>query len=277
MSIINVFQYYHLGHSIINFIFFYKIKKYIEENNIIINYYCHKKYHNNLLDFKCSDNINICDIDSFVFLEIKRRLKLRPIRDVSINNVKHSVYHLWQATENIPKGQPSAEDMLCCMFNLFLQHYNIPIRVNEFEYQDNDLIKRYSLLEENYKNIDILIINSTPMSDQYSYDKPSWDDFIIKLSNKYKVAVSEKINKTNENIVCLNDVSVKNIAAIALGVKKIIAINTGPSIPLYNTDILNTVEAIYLFGAKGCVPTIVPFKTRKIKEVSDLKELDFLF
>ena len=59
------------------------------------------------------------------------------------------------------------------------------------------------------------------------------------------------------------------------GVTKIIAINTGPSIPLYNTDILNKVDVIYLFGAKGCIPT-GPSKTHKIKEVSKLNELEFL-
>ena len=50
----------------------------------------------------------------------------------------------------------------------------------------------------------------------------------------------------------------------------IIAINTGPSIPLYNTDILNNVDIIYLFG--GCAN----FKTRKIRLVNHLNELSFL-
>jgi hypothetical protein len=185
------------------------------------------------------------------------------------------MYDLWQATTNIPTEQASQEDMLCTMFNLFLQHYNIPITVNAFEYQDNDLIYRYSLLENNYKNIDILIINSSPLSGQYAYNKLHWDYFIIKLSNKYKIAITQTINTNNENIVCLSDLSLKQIAAVALGVTKVIAINTGPSIPLYNTDILNKVDMIYLFGARGCIPT-GPSKTRKIKEVSNLNELEFL-
>ena len=57
---------------------------------------------------------------------------------------------------------------------------------------------------------------------------------------------------------------------MALNVKIIIAINTGPSIPLYNTDILNNVNAIYLFG--GCAN----WKTRKVKLVNNLNELSFL-
>lgn len=57
---------------------------------------------------------------------------------------------------------------------------------------------------------------------------------------------------------------------MALNVKIIIAINTGPSIPLYNTDILNNVNAIYLFGGGA------NWKTRKVKLVNNLNELSFL-
>lgn len=266
MSIINVCQYYHLGDNIINFIFFYKIKEYIEEHNIIINYYCHKKYHKNLLEFKSSENINICDISNFVCLDTEYFNVMKRFVD---NDVEKEIYHLWQATDNIPKTG-SIEDILCTMFNLFLKYYNIPITVNAFEYQDNDLLYRYSVLEDNYKNIDILIVNSSPLSEQYIYNKPLWEDFITKLSNRYRIAITEKISVSNENIVCLSDFNVKNIASVAIGVKKIIAINTGPSIPLYNVDILNNIDVFYLFGGAG------RFKTRKIQEVYDLKELNFL-
>ena len=153
------------------------------------------------------------------------------------------------------------------MFNIFLKYAAIPLLVNSFEYQDPELFTRYEKLDDKYKNIDILVINSTPLSGQYDYNKDIWDDFIIRLSQKFSVAVTEKVN---DNILSLHDMSVKNIAAIALKVKKIIAINTGPSIPLYNTDILNNVEVIHLFGGTG------HHKTRKIQQHTKLKELSFL-
>lgn len=258
-NIINICQLYHLGDNIINFIFFNKIKEYIEKNDITINYYCYGKYHKNLIEFKCSNNINIRELDPNILSENFGK-------NVTINNM----YHLWQATINIKPKCKSIEEILCTMFNLFLKHHNIPIIVDAFEYQDDDLIHRYSLLEDSYKKVDILLINSTPLSKQYVYNKCLWDDFIISLSKKYKVAITEMVNNSNENIVCLDNFSVKQIAAVALGVKIIIAINTGPSIPLYNTDILNNVDVIYLFGGGR------RFRTRKIKEVSNLNELDFL-
>ena len=152
------------------------------------------------------------------------------------------------------------------MFNIFLQKYNIPFSVNLFEYQDPELLTRYEHLDDKYKKLDILIINSPPLSGQYNYNKPEWDKFIINLTNKYVVATTQKVN---DSILSLDNISVKNIAAMALNVKIIIAINTGPSIPLYNTDILNNVNVIYLFGGGN-------MKTRKIKLINNLNELSFL-
>lgn len=239
--IIEVQNGHHLGDNIINFIFFSQIKKSIEDNNIIIHYYCLQQYHKNLLEFKCSENIKLFEYEN-------------------------KGYVLWQGGQNA-RLQPVLhwiEDNLCRMFNVFLTHHNLPISVNSFEYQDPDLFKRYENLDNKYKNIDILIINSEPLSSQYRYNKPEWDNFIINLSKKYIVATSAKVS---DNILSLHDMSVKNIAAVALKVKKIIAINTGPSIPLYNTDILNNVDVIYLFGGNG------NFKTRKIQCIQNLKQL----
>ena len=232
---------HHLGDNIINFIFFNKINDYIEENNIIIHYHCLEKYHNNLTEFNCSKNIIIKDLEN-------------------------KGYVLWQGT--VLKPYNYIEHKLCGMFNIFLKSASIPLLVNSFEYQDSELFTRYEKLDDKYKNIDILVINSTPLSRQYdAYNKDIWDDFIIRLSQKFSVAATQKVN---DNILSLHDMSLKNIAAVALKVKKIIAINTGPSIPLYNTDILNSVEVIYLFGGCG------QHKTRKIQQLDKLNQLSFL-
>jgi hypothetical protein len=239
-NIIDAYCDFHLGDNIINFIFFYKMKEYIEANNIIIHYYCHEQYHKNLLEFNCSNNIKIF-------------------------NHNHTGFHLWQANT---QKRDYIEDTLCQLFKDFFKLNNIPLTIDSFEYQDNDLFKRFFKLEDKYKNLDILIINSQPHSGQYHYDKNIWDSFIVKLSNKYKLATSEKVN---DEIISLHDFSVKNIAAIALNVKIIITINTGPSIPLYNTDILNNVDVIYMFD-KGCYE----FKTKKIKVMQNIEHLSFL-
>lgn len=242
--IITVENGHHLGDNIANFIFFYKIKDYIESNNILIHYYCLKQYHKNLLEFNCSKNILILDI-----LEYDR-----------------TGYEIYQGG-NTPH-QYFIEDKLCGMFNIFLQKNSIPIQVDAFEYQDPDIISRNVGIEDKYKKINILIINSQPLSGQYpGYNKNEWDNFIIKLSSKYTVATTQYVN---DNILSLADMSVKNIASIAMGVNIIIAINTGPSTPLYNTDILDNIDVIFLFGGSA------NFKTRKIRLLNSLNELSYL-
>ena len=242
-TIINVQSYNHLGDNIINFIFFYQIKEYIESNNIIILYRCHQQYHRNLSELNCSKNIIILPWENIGYI-------------------------LWQRTVyEICKPGFSIEDILCLMFNVFLINHNIPIQVDKFEYKDDDLFKRFDKLDDKYKNIDILIINSTPLSGQLKYDKNEWNEFIINLSKKYKIVTSETVN---ENILSAQHLSVKDVAAIATNVKNIIAIHTGPSIPLHNTDILNKVENIYMFNDYS------NFSTRKIKKTTHIQELLFL-
>ena len=123
---------HHLGDHIINFIFFYKIKDYIEENNIIIHYHCLEKYHNNLAEFNCSKNIIIKDWENIGYV-------------------------LWQ--ETFPNPYNYIEGKLCRMFNIFLKYADIPLLVNSFEYQDPELFTRSEKLDDKYKNIDNEIFN----------------------------------------------------------------------------------------------------------------------
>ena len=59
MRIINLYNQYHLGDSVFIMILFYNIKNYIENNNIIINYYCNENYHNQLNEFNCTNNVKL--------------------------------------------------------------------------------------------------------------------------------------------------------------------------------------------------------------------------
>jgi hypothetical protein len=210
-----------------------------------------KKYHKNLLNFKCSENIKV-----FEYEEKENE-----------NENENDWYELWQCRA---KDQHYIEDQLCVMFNDFLKCYDIPIFVDSFEYQDDDLFRRFETLDDKYKNIDLLIINSQPYSGQYDYDKTIWDNFIINLGKNRIVATSEKVE--NDAILHLADVCVKDIAAIALKVKIIIAINTGPSVSLYNTDILNNVKVVYLFNNLHHQN----FKTRKFHKMQNIEDLSFL-
>jgi hypothetical protein len=248
-KIIKAYSNNHLGDNIINMIFFYKLKDYIESNDIKIIYRCQEQYIKNLKDFNVSDNIIILPFDDIVH---------------------NDEYLLWQGNDPNHSNK-NIEQTLCDMFNNFLIKNNIPISVDKFEYEDNDLLVRYKNIisnNDNYKNIEILVINSIPNSGQFTFNQEDFDDFLVKLSQKYKIATSKKVN---DDIISLEDYSVKDIAAISTNVDIIIAINTGPSIPLYNKYTLDRVQKIYLLDHNS-----YPFNIRKVLRIKKINEINFL-
>jgi hypothetical protein len=240
-TIINVRSRFGLGDSLIDFIFFSQIAKYIEQHNIHINYHCKVSHHANLRMFNSSNNIHILPYSRVGYL-------------------------LWQGTEYLYSGK-YIEDLLCNMFNKFLKIHNIPIILDTFEYKDSDLLIKNIDIEP--LDIDTLIINSSPTSGQFIHDKNELNQFIIELSKSRNVVVTEYLNN---DIPSLHDKSVRTIAAIAKTVKTIIAINTGPSLGLYNTDILDTVDNIYLLDTTDHYV----FKTRKFTKCNKISNLHFL-
>ena len=229
-----------LGDSLINMYFFSKIAKYIESNNIIIYYYCKTQHHSNLEQFNSSANI-----------------KLLPY--------SKDGYHLYQGPY-LPSKKP-VNIMLCDMFNDFLRHHSIPIVIDKFEYDDADLLIKY--VPSPISDIDILFINSKPKSSQFNHNKHELNQFIRELSQKYRVAVSEKLDDT---IISLETNRVREIAALAKTVKKVIAINTGPSLGLYNPEIIQNVEAIYILDTTEDYN----FTMEKFTKIRNVNELRFL-
>jgi hypothetical protein len=120
-----------------------------------------------------------------------------------------------------------------------LKKINIPVVIKKFTYSDADLVYRCKLINERtdnkYMDIDFLINNGAPRSGQLNYNVSEWDSFIIELSKKYNVVTTQKVH----NIKCTRDdnLPVKDIAAIALNAKNIIAIESGVISGLYNTYI----------------------------------------
>ena len=240
-KIIHTHSVFGFGDNLICFIFFSQIKKYIEENNIHIKFYCSEKHHKCLHEFNSSNNIHI------------------------LPYLNHG-YHLWQVTEDLYSGK-YIEDILCDMFNKFLKSNDIPITVDLFEYKDEDLL--IPTFNTDYNNIDTLIINSTPTSGQFEHNKQELNEFIIKLSKTRKVAVTEYLN---DSILSLHDKTIRTIATVAKKVKTIIAINTGPSLGLYNSEILDNVENVYLLDTTNHYK----FKTRKFTKIKKISDLNFL-
>ena len=230
-SVINFLNVYHLGDDVFLMIYLYNCKQYIIDNNITINYYINSQYIDQIKEFICCSNINILDII----------------------NAPHDAINTWIGSSNYELHHGTMGN-LDKAFNEFLAKFlsqvgsvaGLPPML-EFTYTDENLLTRYNGLKDRYKNNEILIINSNPQSFQYDYEanKSDWIAMINKLSEKYKIVTTNKI----ENIACTMDdkLTIKDIAAISTSVKYIIAINVGPLVGCFNTYSLNNINKWYIF------------------------------
>ena len=225
---------YHLGDNVFNFILFYLIKDYIEANNIKIFYYAKKEYYDQLKEFICSENISLS------FLDIKPNNSI----EIWIND---------KLFDNIHENQKKP-----CCFNVFyktfftevLKKLSIDISIPRFYYEDNDLLNRYNNIDDKYKNFDILILNSQPLSKQFKYNKIQWDDYIIKMNKQFNILTTTKVNN---DILCTMDdnLTVKDIASLSTKAKVIIAVNSGVIPGLFNIYTLTNVKHVYVFDLRS--------------------------
>ena len=227
----NYFLYndFHLGDNVFNMIFFHIIKKYIEDNNMKIYYYCNDCYLKQIREFIPTKNIYVSSI------------KFKPPFSIQlwINN------NFFNYTHDKQKKPCNYNKYYISFFNNVIYKLNLNIKINNFFYNDHNLIERYELLDDKYKKIDILILNSLPLSNQYNYVKNDWDDYINSIKNLFKICTTTKIN----DILCTEDdnLTIKNIASISTNSKIIIAVNSGVLPGLLNEITLKNAKKIYIF------------------------------
>lgn len=228
MTTVDLYNDKNLGDNIFSMIYFYNIKNYIEEHNITINYYCKPEYHQQISEFKCSDNIVLFGLEN-----------------------KQGT-HIWIANTDLSvnlanfEHEGKLDTLLLAFYNNISNLLNIDVTMMNFCYHDPELLERYERLPEKYHDLDILIVNSLANSGQYAVDDDIWNPYIHKLNDKYKIAVTRNIGGT---ISCTMDdnLTVKDIAAISTQAKIIISVNTGVITGLYNSYTLNKVNKIFVF------------------------------
>lgn len=229
---------YHLGDNVFNLIFFNNIRSYIKKLNIYIYYYCQPQYMDQLVEFINNNNV-----------------VLFPIHNKPENSLQ-----LWienpQINYTFTSVKDKSEDKRVCynifyknFFNIVLSKLKIKFMFTHFYYIDSDLITRYNNLNEKYKNIDILILNSQPFSEQYDYNKNEWDNYICELNKKYNIVTTTKVNN---DIKCTIDdnLTIKTIAAISTKVPVIIAVNSGVVPGLLNIYTLTNVKQVFTFDSR---------------------------
>jgi len=218
-------NHYHLGDCVYSIIYLKNIYNYIETHNITIYFYCLNEYLDQVQDFNNSKNVIIQSTDNIP--------KNVHIYDLWIGS--HTYEYNWWNSFNSSEYK-SYDTFFCKYYNQISQILGIPVIIEKFIYYDNDLIDRCksinSLHNNYYANIDFLINNGYPRSGQLDYDVNQWNEFIIELSKKTNVVTTQKV----PGIKCTRDfdLKVKDIAAISLEAKNIIAIESGVISGFYN-------------------------------------------
>lgn len=234
---IELYNEFKLGDNVFGIIILNKIKDYIIDNDIIIKYYCNESWHKQIKEFVVCDNIIIEDIN-------KKTQK-------SVNcwiGSKEFVHNFYDT-------KISYNDFYVLFANELYKKIDIPKEITKIEYEDFDLKYRYEKLNDIYKDVDILFINSMGTSNQYNdylNDKDKWEKIIKKYNSKGKIVTTQKIDDVN----CTTDMelSVKDIASISTNCKYVVAINTGPLVGCLNGYSLENVKKWIIFDTQ-----IIPY------------------
>jgi hypothetical protein len=254
---------YGLGDSVFNMILFNLIKEYIIDNNIQIYYFTKKEYIFQLNQFNDSNNVKIFSVDK------------KPEKSIElwINNNYFNYSHIDYCYCNKKSNKRSDYNKYYLnFFNIVLRKLKFNTSISSILYSDNDLLTRIDTIPPEYKNFDILIINSSPQSHQYNYKKHIWDKYIKILNSNFKILTTTKV----QGVLCTFDkrLTIKDIASLSTQAKVIISINSGVLPGLLNTETVNHVKQVYVFD-NNCYYSYPNFKNKNcITEIS-FNELNY--
>jgi hypothetical protein len=214
----------HLGDCIYTMIFLKNIDNYLKDNNIHIYFYCTDDHHYQVKEFNNSSNIFVYSCSQM-------------INGIFMYNLWiGSIYNDFNWYTYISGDTTCYDHFFCQYYSNFLNILDIPIKIEKFIYEDDDLMRRCIQINkctnDKYKNIDFLINNAEPMSGQVDYNLEEWNNFLIKLSEIYNIVTTQKV----ANIKCTRDdnLTAKDIAAIGLNIKNFIMIESGVVAGFYN-------------------------------------------
>ena len=217
-------------------IMFSHIKEYIETNNIIIYFYCVNENINEVIDFNNSNNIIVLPLSSATTSDY--------IYDFWIGSREYE--YNWYSFIGKAETILNYDIFFKTYYNQLLDIMSVPIKIDKFMYNDDDLVTRCNNINATtnnaFMNIDFFINNGAPRSGQLEYNLDEWNKFIIDLSKKYNVVTTQKV----DGIKCTRDynLTVKDIAAISLNIPKFIAIESGVITGLYNKFVVDNPQKV---------------------------------
>lgn len=129
----------------------------------------------------------------------------------------------------------------------------------------DEKIIRLALKGRDFKSYDWLVVNSTPLSSQFTDANNSLDEFCIELAKKNSIITTKKV----ASIPCTTDLnmSLLEIAGQSMSTKYQLMISTGPSWLVLNGFNISNSKGIYIL----CENEIIAF-SEKIKMFKSTQE-----
>jgi hypothetical protein len=252
-SVIKLYCNFHLGDSVYNLSAFFQINDYLTENNIQIHYFCKQQYHAQLAEFT-PPSVILKPIEG-----AENNFQITQVVDGGLGGLAPLLH---AGNQNLPKhlfNRPNSnfDEFYNVFFEQFIKMYNLaPPRIPTFYAPyDPNLLAHYDILPDKFKNLDILFINSPPLSGQYFKPNNSWDKFIMSTKNAgLKVATTAPLLRgyratppCTATAAAAPPLTIKSIAAISTHAKYIIAINTGPLAGCFNEITMNYIVCMWVF------------------------------
>lgn len=220
--IFHFYNRYHTGDNILNLRFFLYIAPVIKEKNYVIYY-----YYDTTWPFNTLSTLQSYIDPSLVILK-------------SLNDTHSLCIELWMGNDINGIQYLSIE-------KYFNEHYAKILRIMNI----NDstistslwidapyLLPLYDSMEDTYKDIDILILNSATYSNQCG-DMSPLNNLAMHLSKRFKIVTA---NTVDDTIINATHLSLQQIAAISTHAKYIISTNTATSAACLNKQTKDNVK-----------------------------------
>jgi hypothetical protein len=208
---------YHYGDNLMNLRFFYSIRDKLYNENKFVCYYYDPNY--------CKNRV-----------ELERYIDLRTMCLLPLEKLPKDANELWMRHEINNISYPNWDVYYQLFYKNICRYLELDeAKVNTSVWLDEDfLVPLYEKLPNDFKNVDILVINSQAFSNQYSQDRSILDSICVKLAKHYKIVTTLKVNDSI-SFTMDKKLTMQDIAAISTRAKYVITILTGPSCALYNT------------------------------------------
>lgn len=221
-QIFHFYNRYHIGDNIFNLRFFLYIAPILKEKNYIIHY-----YYDNTWQFNTLSTLQSYIDSSIVILK-------------SLNDKPSSSVELWMGNDINGIGHWHFEQYFNEHYNKILRIMNInePSISTSLWIDAPYLLPLYDSIEDKYKDIDILILNSATYSGQCGDISPL-NNLAVHLNKRFKIVTA---NTVDDKIIDASHLSLQQIGSISTHAKYIISTNTATSAACLNQQTKTNVK-----------------------------------